>query len=94
MNDDGDSRRRDWRELTLEQTLKCKPARWAVDSRCRLLIVPLCRGSSRFESLILSHHSRFTCECTKEEINDDDDDDDLPYGSQYFTDHVGFPRIS
>ena len=32
-------------------------------------------GSSRFESLILSHHSRFnvTCECNKEEINDDDE---------------------
>ena len=30
------------------------------------------RGSSRFESLILSHHSRFTCECNEEEINDDD----------------------
>ena len=32
-------------------------------------------GSSRFESLILSHHSRFNvaCECNKEEINDDDD---------------------
>jgi len=29
---------------------------------------------SRFESLVLSHHSRFTCECNKEEINDDDDD--------------------
>ena len=31
-------------------------------------------GSSRFESLILSNHSRFniTCECNKEEINDDD----------------------
>ena len=25
-------------------------------------------------SLILSHHSRFACECNKEEINDDDDD--------------------
>ena len=39
------------------------------------LIVPLFRGSSRFESLILSHHSRFnvTCECGKEETNDDDD---------------------
>ena len=24
----------------------------------------------------LSHHSRFTCECNKEEINDDDDDDE------------------
>jgi len=30
-----------------------------VDSRCRLLIVPLFRSSSRFESLILSHRSRF-----------------------------------
>jgi len=28
----------------------------------------------RFESLIVSHHSRFTCECNKEDINDDDDD--------------------
>jgi len=28
-------------------------------------------GSSRFESLILSHHARFTCECSKEDINDD-----------------------
>ena len=45
-----------------------------VDRSCRLLIVPLFRGSSRFESLILSHHSRFTCECNKEEINDGDDD--------------------
>ena len=35
--------------------------------------MPLFRGSSRFESLILSHHARFTCECNKEEINDDDD---------------------
>jgi len=34
----------------------------------------LFRGSSRFESLILSHHPRCTCECNKEEINDDDDD--------------------
>jgi len=39
---------------------------------------------SRFESLILSHHSRFTCECNKEEINDDDDDDD--------DDDDGWPR--
>ena len=47
-----------------------------VESRCRLLIVPLFRGSSRFESLILSHHPRFNvkCECHTEEINDDDDD--------------------
>jgi len=44
-----------------------------VDSSCRLLIVPLFRGSSRFESLIISHHSRFTCECNKEDIHDDDD---------------------
>jgi len=44
-----------------------------VDSRCMLLIVPLFHGSSRFESLILSHHSRFECECNTEEINDDDD---------------------
>ena len=46
-----------------------------VDSSCRLLIVPLFRGSSRFESLILSHHSRHkvTCECNEEDINDDDD---------------------
>ena len=29
--------------------------------------------SSECESLILSLHSRFTCECNKEEINDDDD---------------------
>jgi len=45
-----------------------------VDSSCRLLIVPLFRGSSRFESLILSHHSRFnvTCECNTETINDDE----------------------
>jgi len=48
-----------------------------VDSSCRLLIVPLFRGSSRFESFIVSHHSRFTCECNKGEINDDDDDDML-----------------
>ena len=44
-----------------------------VDCRCRLLIVPLFRGSSRFESLILSHLSRFTCECNEEDINDDDE---------------------
>jgi len=36
-------------------------------------MVPLFRGSSRFESLVLSHHLRFTCECNKEEINDDDE---------------------
>ena len=33
-----------------------------VDSGCRLSIVPLFHGSSSFESFILSHHSRFTCE--------------------------------
>ena len=32
------------------------------------------QNSSRFESLILSHNSRFTCEFNKEDINDDDDD--------------------
>jgi len=42
----------------------------AEDSSCRLLIVLLFRGSCRFDNLILSHHSRFTCECNKEEIND------------------------
>ena len=44
------------------------------DKSCRLLIVPLFRGSSRFESLILSHHSRFnvTCECHQENIDDED----------------------
>ena len=42
-----------------------------VDSSCRLLIAPLFRGSSRFESLIVSHHSKFICECNKKEINDD-----------------------
>jgi len=47
-----------------------------VDSRCRFLIVPLFRGSSRFESLILAHYSRFsvTRECNKEGINGDDYD--------------------
>ena len=43
-------------------------------SRCKLLIVPLFRGRSEFESLILSHHSRLTCECNQEEINDHDDE--------------------
>ena len=47
-----------------------------VDSSCRLVIVPLFRGRSRFARLVLSHHSRFnvTCECNKEEINYDDKD--------------------
>ena len=51
-----------------------------VDGSCRLLIVPLFRGRSRFESLVVSHHSRFnvTCECNKEEINDDDDGTAVP----------------
>ena len=44
-----------------------------VGSSCRLLIVPLFLGSGRFESLILSHHSMFTCECDKDDINDEDD---------------------
>ena len=36
-------------------------------------MVPLFRGSSEFESLILSHHVRLnvTCECNKEEIDDE-----------------------
>ena len=36
--------------------------------------MPHFRGSSKFESLTLSHHFRFnvTCECNKEEINDDE----------------------
>ena len=40
-------------------------------------MVPLLRGCSRFESLSLSHHSRFnvTCNSNKEETDDDDDDD-------------------
>ena len=39
--------------------------------------MPLFRGNSRFESLLLSHHSRYnvTCECNEEDIDDDDDDD-------------------
>ena len=41
--------------------------------RCKILIVPSFRGSSRFESLIISRHSRFTCECNQEEMNNDDD---------------------
>jgi len=45
------------------------------DSTFRLLIVPLFRGSSRFESWIASHHSKFNvaCECNEEESNDDDE---------------------
>ena len=34
----------------------------------------LFRGSSRFESLILSRHPRCTYECNREDINDDDDE--------------------
>ena len=46
-----------------------------TDGSCRLLIVPLFRGSSRFERLILSHHSRHkdTCEGNEEDSNDDYD---------------------
>ena len=43
------------------------------DSSCRLLIVSFFRGRSRVESLVLSHHSRFTWGCNEEEINEDDD---------------------
>ena len=51
--------------------------------------MPLFRGSSRFEGLILSHHFRFnvTCKCNKEEIDDDDNDDgddDLIRGNLFF----------
>jgi len=44
----------------------------AVESDCsfRLVIVSLFRGSSRFESFA-SHHSRFTCECNKEDTTED-----------------------
>jgi len=59
-----------------------------VDSSCRLLIVPLFRGISRCESLILSHHLRFTCECNQEEL--DDDDDDFPLLSEKGTTENGF----
>ena len=39
----------------------------AAAARCERLIVPPFRGSSRFESLILSHHSRrkVVCECNE-----------------------------
>ena len=51
-----------------EQLLQVPPE---VDSSCWPLIVPLFRGRRSFESLILSHHSRFTRECHKELMNDD-----------------------
>jgi len=59
--------------------------------------VPLCRGSSMFESLILSHHSKFTCECNEEDINDDDDDDvkPVPHTEPHQPsewDHIAFSR--
>ena len=38
-------------------------------------IEPLFRGSSSIESLIVSHHSRFTCEYNKEDVDHDDDAD-------------------
>ena len=41
------------------------------DCSCRLLIVPLFRGISRFESVILSRYSRFTCECNKEKVTEE-----------------------
>ena len=68
---------------------------WAVDGRNPVIQVPVLDGRgevrskhlvmgalgfSRFESLILSHHSRFTRECNKEGINDDDGNDDLLMG--------------
>ena len=44
-----------------------------VETGCRLLKVPIFRGSSKFECSISSHHSRFNVayEYIKEEINDD-----------------------
>jgi len=68
--------------------------------RVASLAVPLFRCSSSFESLILSQHSRFTCECNKEEINDDDDDDDdvasldkiKPIGFVFFHTGIKCPR--
>ena len=45
-----------------------------VDIGCRFLIVSLVRGSSRFESLISSHHFSVACECNEEGINGDDDE--------------------
>ena len=35
-------------------------------------MVPLFHDSRKFESLILSHHSRFTCDFNQEKFNDDD----------------------
>ena len=40
----------------------------------------LIRGSSGFESLILSHHSRCTRECNKEELQDDHDNQRHRFG--------------
>ena len=54
-------------------TSGCEPRTKRVaqgDSSCRRLIVPLFRGSSRFESLILPRHSRFECECNQEYMTD------------------------
>ena len=54
--------------------------------------MPLFRGSSRFETLILSQHSRFNvaCECHKEEINDDDDDGVMVKGLGVIVEGEGF----
>ena len=49
-------------------------SRCGVDGKLAGLPTAISRGRSpRFESLILSHHSRFKCECNKEDINDDDE---------------------
>ena len=58
---------------------------WLVPDGAPANIWPaVVRGSSRFESLVLSLRSRdkVTCECNAEDINDDDDDvEGLPDGA-------------
>jgi len=49
-----------------------------TNPRVSLRCCSLFRSSSRLESLILSNLTRFTCECSEEEI-DDDDDNDIAY---------------
>ena len=46
----------------------------SAEKACGVTSSGFARACSRFESLILSHHSRFTCKCNKEDITDDDDD--------------------
>ena len=47
----------------------------AVDPPHNLCMQFAVSGSTSFESLILSHHSRLTCECDKEKIDDGGDMD-------------------